>query len=399
MPMAARTVLYNSVGHTVTHYDLDVVEATLTMRRSLEMPSVVQYGWPHPSGRQLYLSTTNSARGSATITGSMHRLCALQISADGALSFHGQPQVLRQRPIHNSVDRGGRYVLTCYNAPPHLTVHRIQPDGSLGDMVEQGSGLDLGIFPHQILTVPSNRAATVVTRGNKATASTPADPGAVKLYRFDDGLLSPLDSIAVGHGGLEYGPRHLDFHPTRPWVYVLVELQNQLHMHRLSGDLLEHDPAFVKPATQHPVRPDVVQVAGAIHVHPRGHVLYVSNRVSATTHPIGAFPFTAGENNIAVFRIDPLTGEPSPLQYADPHGFHIRAFTIEPSGKLLIAASLTAMSMHDGVTSRTVPAGLSLFRIAEDGHLDFARRYEIELASGEQQMWVRALRLDNAKAP
>ena len=366
--------------------------ATLTLRGSLQAPSVVQYGWPHPSGRYLYVSTTDSARGSATITGAKHRLCALRVGADGALSFHGEPKLLRQRPIHNSVDRDGGFVLTAYNAPPHLTVHAIAPDGTLDEMIEQTADLDLGVFPHQILALPSNRAVSLVARGNMATATRPGDPGAIKLYRFEDGRLSPLANIAVGgRGGLDYGPRHLDFHPSQPWVYVLVELQNQLHMHRRHEDRLEDQPTFVKPSTRNAPLPGVRQVAGAIHVHPRGHVVYASNRVSATTSPDGPFPFVGGENNIAVFAIDPDTGEPDPIQFADPHGFHVRAFTIDPSGRLLIAALLAPMTSGEGGEARVVPAGLSLFRIEADGRLEFQRRYDVETAPGVQQMWVRAM--------
>jgi 6-phosphogluconolactonase (cycloisomerase 2 family) len=232
-----------------------------------------------------------------------------------------------------------------------------------------------------------------VTRGNNPGPEKPrGDPGALKLYHFNDGLLTPYASITVGgQGGYGYGPRHLDFHPTQPWMYVLVELQNQLHMHRMEGDLPLTPPAFLMPSTQRPMQPGIVQVAGAIHVHPKGHVLYASNRVSATTHPVGAFPFEGGEDNIAVFSIDPKTGEPRPIQFADPHGFHIRAFTIDPTGRLLVAASLAAMTIRRGGRRVTVPAGLSLFRIADDGQLTFARRYDIELEPGVQQMWVRAM--------
>jgi 6-phosphogluconolactonase (cycloisomerase 2 family) len=385
-------MLYNSIGDIVTRYELNVEEATLTRRESLQMPSTVQYAWPHPSGRYLYVATTDSARGSPGITGTAHRLCALQVSADGTLSFHGEPQALRQRPLHVSVDRVGGYALVCYNAPAHLSIHRIGPDGALQGLIEQPPDLDLGIFPHQILALPSNRAVSLVTRGNPARASRPAQPGAIKLFHFADGRLSPLDNIAVGGndaGG--YGPRHVDYHPSNPWVYVLVELQNELHMHRMAGDRFDAQPTFVKSLTRDAPQPGVLQVGGAIHVHPSGRFVYASNRVSATTSPDAPFPFVAGENNIAVFAIDPQTGEPEPIQFVDPEGFHVRTFAIDPSGRLLIAASLMPMELQDGDRTRIVPAGLSLFRIQPDGRLSFVRKYEVDQARGVQQMWVTTL--------
>ncbi len=393
---SGRMVLFNSVGSSLTRWDVDVASATLTKRATIPVSSVVQYGWPHPSNKYLYVSSTDSERGSQTISGGAHFLTAFRLGADGTLSPHGQPQILRQRPIHNSVDQSGRFVLACYNAPPHLTVHRIKEDGTLGSAIDQPPNLELGIFCHQIQATPSNHSVLMVTRGNNPSAQKPkGEPGALKLFRFndDDGKLSPLQSVGGGQSGDGYGPRHVDFHPSKPWVYVLVELQNQLHMHRMLGEGIEPAPAFKRSVTQFPPEAGIVQVAGAIHVHPRGHVVYASNRVSATTVPVGAFPFKGGENNIAVFAIDPVTGEPTPIQFVDPRGFHIRTFAIDPSGKLLIAASLAAMSVKEGGETRIVPAGLSVFRISDDGRLDFVRRYEVELGAGVQQMWVRAMTL------
>jgi 6-phosphogluconolactonase len=381
----SRCAVYNSVGDAVTHWDLDPVAGTLTRRETVILPSVVQYGWPHPSNRWLYLASSDSERGSKTITGSGHYLTALRVGPDGSLAPHGAPQVLRQRAIHTSVDRDGRHVLTCYNAPSHVSVHPIGPDGLLGDPIAQDDGLDLGVFCHQIQAIPSHDAVLMVARGHNPGPAWPQGaPGALKRFGYRDGRLVPGESVTP-HAA--YGPRHAAFHPQRPWLYVLVELQHTLHMHRIEHGHVVPEPDVVIPSTQAPPQPGIVQVGGAIHVHPRGHVVYATNRVSTTTHPVGAFPFVGGENTIAVFAIDPATGAPRPIQFADPHGFHVRAFTIDPTGTVLIAAMLAAMT----VEGRTVPAGLCLFRIADDGRLTFLRRYDIDLAPGVQQMWVKAI--------
>lgn len=387
--------LYSSAGDTITHFRLDTEHCILEQRTALLLPSVVQYAAAHPGGRVLYAATSDSEPGSRTINGQSHWLCALGVAADGALSSHGAPRSLRQRPIHASVDRNGKFVIVCYNAPPNVSVHEIRPDGTLGDEVAQPATLDVGFFPHQIQMFPSNRTALLVARGNRPSATHPSgEPGALRLMRFEQGLLASRASISPGSSsGLGYGPRHAAFHPVQPWVYVMVELQNALHMHRFANDVLEAEPAFALPSTHADPVPGARQVGGAVHVHPRGHVVYLSNRVSAATHPVGPFPFEHGENNIAVFSIDPATGEPSPIQFADPHGFHIRSFTIEPGGRVLAAASLVAMETNDADGKKVVPAGLSLFRIGADGRLSYERRHEIKLAPGAQQMWVGSLAL------
>ena len=122
----------------------------------------------------------------------------------------------RSVPSTNSIDSRGDYALTCYNNPSNLTIHRINSDGTVGAQVQQAK-LDYGIFAHQILSMPGNSSVIMVTRGNRPESNKAEDPGALKIYNFKGGQLSPLANLPVGgNGGLGYGPRHLDFHPVKP---------------------------------------------------------------------------------------------------------------------------------------------------------------------------------------
>jgi 6-phosphogluconolactonase len=379
---------YQCVGDRLTRWDVDVDGAVLTPRASITLPSKAQYVWPHPSRRTLYVCTTDAASGNAPDPGKVHRLCAVRVSPDGTLALHGEPQPLPQRPLHNCVDATGKYVLTCYNNPSNLTVHRINGDGTAGAQVAQKSKIDLGIFAHQVRMTPGNRSTILVTRGNRPTAQKPEDPGALKVYRFHEGQLAPLANLPVGgKGGHGYGPRHLDFHPTRPWAYVSVESQNQLHMHPLQGDSLAPEPAYNKKTTVGTYDISFPQAAGGIHVHPDGRAVYVSNRANATVDFNGKRVFRGGENNIAVFSIDPGTGEPVLVQHADPESFHVRTFSIDPTGRILVAASISDMWVREGEGVRHAPAALTVFRIAGDGRLEFARRIDVELG-GRFQWWT-----------
>ena len=130
--MSHRTVLYQSVGDQVTPWNVDVEAATLSPRAAITLPSNVQYVWPHPSRKFLYVSTSDAGSGNSLDPGKVHRLCAVQVNADGTLALHGAPAVLPQRPIHNSVNVAGNYARTCYNKSSALTVHRIEADGTVG---------------------------------------------------------------------------------------------------------------------------------------------------------------------------------------------------------------------------------------------------------------------------
>src|SRR4029450_9786266 len=116
-----RTVFYQCIGDRLTQWDVDVDAATLTPRASVALPSNIQYVWPHPSRKYLYVSTSDAASGNAPNPGTVHRLCAFRVDDSGALWPHGDPPELPQRPIHNSVDARGDFALTCYNNPSNLT--------------------------------------------------------------------------------------------------------------------------------------------------------------------------------------------------------------------------------------------------------------------------------------
>ena len=90
-----------------------------------------------------------------------------------------------------------------------------------------------------------------------------------------------------------------------------------------------------------------------------------------------------------VWAINPRTGEPTLIQRAEAHGFELRTFTMDPSSRVLIAASTTPMLMADG---SNVSAGLSLYRVGGDGKLDFARKIDVD-TSGGIQFWCGCLNM------
>ena len=375
--------MHASVGPELTHYDVDVEASTLDRRGTVSLPANVQYVWPHASRRHLYVATSDSASGMGR-TGNTHHVTAFRIDpASGALSPHGAPIRLPTRPIHMATDIPSEYILVAFSNPSAIRVYRINADATPGEEVMQPGPIDPGIFAHQVRATLDNRRVILVTRGHDAAGGKPEEPGALKVFDFRDGVLSNEVSVAPG-GGYGFGPRHLDFHPTRPWVYVSLERQDQLDMFELMDGGLSPTPRFRKDALGDPATP-YRQVVGTVHVHPNGRTVYVANRASETVEFTGQRVFAGGENSLAVYAIDPATGEPNVIQHVDTHGIHPRTFHIDPSGRLLVVAHIMGLKVRDGDAIREVPARLSLFRIAADGRLDFARAYDIDV--GERTMW------------
>jgi len=212
----------------------------------------------------------------------------------------------------------------------------------------------------------------------------------LKVKALKNGQLTDLASIAPG-SGYGFGPRHVDFHPSKPWMYASIERQNQLQMYRLHGDALEPAPAFVLTTLAEPGNSRPEQMVGPIHVHPNGRFVYQANRASGLIEVQGKKVAAGGENSVAVFSIDQATGEPRMVQTIDTHGFHPRTFSIDPSGRMLVVANLLAMPVRDGDGVKTQPATLSTYKIGDDGKLAFIRTYDIE-TNGMTQSWSGFIR-------
>jgi len=282
-----------------------------------------------------------------------------------------------------------------YNNPSGVTVHRLQPDGTMGAEVEQPQPLDRGIYGHHVRVLPSNRAVVLVTRGNAPTANTPEDPGALKVFAYSGGVLTSRASIAPG-GGYGFQARHLDFHPSRPWAFLTLERQNEIAVFRVIEDSLSAAPLFSKTTLADPGHMRPGQTTSTVHVHPGGRFVYVGNRAGATTEFQGAHVSSGGENTIAVFVIDQTTGEPGLIQTIDTRGFQPRTFALDAAGRILVAGNQNPLAVRDGSGVRTVPASLSTFRIGADGTLTFVRQYDVDARpdAGRLLFWMGIAPLD-----
>lgn len=362
-----------AIGPALTRYRLDAEAATLTPCASLRLPQGLQYLWRHASAPMLYAACSDGRPG---FKGTQHVACALRLGEQGEVTLHGALVPLPSRPVHITTDRESRFAFITYPAPSRIGVHPIAPDGTLGPELPDAAPMPpLAKTAHQFRFSPDGRVAALPLRGNSPEHGGSEDPGALEIFDYASGRLEHQQTIAPD-GGYGFGPRHVDFHPKRPWLFMSVERQNELALftlgNRVEGPLHRAttlaNPESVKPR----------QLVGAIHVHPSGRFVYVSNRADGTVDANGHKVFNGGENSIAVFDIDPASGRPTLIQHADTRGMHPRTFSIDSSGRILVAANMTTRDVLEGGEPRNVPGGLSVFRIGEDGRLSFARKLDAD---------------------
>lgn len=355
-----RLGLYASVGSTIHHYEVDVAGLTLSHRSSIEAPARVQYAWPNAAASLLYVATSSGGPGR---DGSVHTLSAYAIDGDsGALSPHGSAAALPERPIHVSLSHDERYALVAFNASAMIEVYRIEADGSVGAKVEQPR-IAAGAYAHQVRQAPDG---TVFSVG----LGTVDEPGSLSTFAYADGHLTRNAHFSLAR---PLGPRHLDFDPARGLVYVSVEHGNMLHAYGFVAGRLAATPRTRSTTLAAPGNLRPGQHAGTLHLHPRGHVLYVANRANH----VGEQGFSGGENGIAVFSLG--SGRPAAMQHIDSDGIEPRTFSIDPSGRMMVVAN--QMRVGD------VPASLAVFAIAPDGKLRHVRTYPISDDGGRPLFW------------
>ncbi len=138
---------------------------------------------------------------------------------------------------------------------------------------------------------------------------------------LDTGRLSPntVPSAPVASGS---GCRHMAFHQSREFAYVLDELVSSI-------TAFHYDPtrgAFIwlQTISTLPAGFTGFNTTAEIRIHPNGHFLYNTNR---------------GHNSVAMFRIDPDTGRLNVIGWESTRGDWPRGMNIDPSGTFLYAAN------------------------------------------------------------
>ena len=130
---------------------------------------------------------------------------------------------------------------------------------------------------------------------------------------------APVPSAQMSAG---YGPRHLAFHPSKPYVYVLAELTSRVVGYHL--DAKQGMGKQICDVSMIPSDFDQFTKAADIHVTPDGSFLYASNR---------------GHDSLAIFSIDQNNGMLTPVDIMTCGGSWPRAFAIDPSGKYILVAN------------------------------------------------------------
>lgn len=271
------------------------------------------------------------------------KIHAYQIDpASGGLKSLSEIQ-LPGRPEYIAVDRRGSCLLAAMYHQKQVVACPLDDQGR--PQADRVQALDSGTRPHAILGDRHGKFVYV-----------PCD-GEIWQYAWnEDGTgLAPKEVARHKSPKGRHRPRHLWFHPTKDWLYVVNENSRTVTFFQV-----DPETGGLRAIQTLPTVPeDVVKGSGAdIHVTPDGRFVYASTRE---------------HDSIAGFSIDQKSGELTPLgQIATARG--PRDFAIDPSGRFLVV----------GGTGRSIVVHAI---DQESGQTTTKHRYDVEVGPA----WVEVV--------
>jgi len=294
----------NARGISVFHYD--------PMTNALSLVSIVA---PVSSPSFIVLDSTKKFLYSGNESGA-GSASAFSVNANtGALRFLNTVGAGGQ-PAHVAIHPGGKYLLTANYTGGTVAVFPIQADGSLGNAPQivahfgelgPNAGRQEAPHPHMVLPDSTGKYVLVNDLGLDSTI----------VYSFDAaaGKIAEVNRISATAGS---GPRHLAWHPNGKIVYSINELSNTLNAYMWDGN------GNLSPVQENvstlPTGFKGTSGAGEVLVDSAGKYLYASNR---------------GNDNIAIFSIDPSNSQLSVMGWVHTQGRTPRHFNFDPTGSFI----------------------------------------------------------------
>jgi 6-phosphogluconolactonase len=324
-PPAAAAPMYVFVGTYTTNnradgiyvHRMDAATGNLTPLHTItdtENPSFLAF-----DRQQRYLYAVNEIGNyQGTPNGSVS---AYAINGDGSLTLLNRQNTHGSIPAHLSPDSTNRYLLVANYNGGNISAFPIEQNGRLGTATDVAQ--HYGASTNQARQERPHAHSIDMDPGGRYVLVSDLGIDRVMVYRFDasTGRFTP-NSIPYAQLSSGAGPRHLAFHPSGNWVYVINELDNTLSVFRWDG--VRGAMQSVQTVSTLPEDFNGVSNTAEVVVHPSGRFVYGSNR---------------GHDSIAMFAINTETGRLTGLGQISTEGQTPRNIAIEPSGMFMYAAN------------------------------------------------------------
>ncbi len=223
-------------------------------------------------------------------------------------------------PIHLAFDASQRFLVVSNYGSDSLAALPISKDGSLAPYSTL-TAVTAPLGPHRIEQKNVRPHHNPLDRAGRTFYLPCKGSDCVIGYRLDArrGVLVETSRVAARPGA---GPRHIDFHPRKPFAYVINELDSTITAYRQDTASGALTPLQTVPST--PSDFTGYSTGAEIWVDGEGRNVYVSNR---------------GHDSIGVFGIDAAKGTLTPRQWVPTKGGVPRFFAFDQAARFLYVAN------------------------------------------------------------
>ena len=240
------------------------------------------------------------------------RLSALVVRPDGALARGSRTGPSGELAVAVSVHPSGNCAYVAHWGDGTLAVVPLDAEGMVamaGSAATAGRRDGPSARHHEARVTPRGNGLLVTDIGREELIAFGLDAG---------GTLSTSPTARISLPGTS--PRHIEFHPSGRFVYVVGERGSMLHILEAEDGIprkILHSYSTVPPGYQGKSTPS------ELSIHPDGHTIYVGNR---------------GSDCITIFSLDDC-GTAKPLGYQPSLGRSPRGVRIDPTGRYLLVAN------------------------------------------------------------
>lgn len=220
---------------------------------------------------------------------------------------------------HIQRDAEDQFIVTVSYSGGKVGLNGIGEDAAIGKLLDMKQHEGNSVHPqrqekphpHSAFFSPDNRFVFIPDLGLDR----------IVAYRLntEEGKLEFHGDTALHPGA---GPRHMAFHPSGAYAYVINELDSTVTSFRY--DAAAGTLQTLEVVSTLPDGYEGESYCAEVQVSPDGAYLYGSNR---------------GHDSIVVYAIDRVTGMLTAVEFAPTRGGHPRHFSLSPNGRFLIAAN------------------------------------------------------------
>ncbi|MGB5236575.1 MAG: lactonase family protein [Flavobacteriaceae bacterium] len=221
-------------------------------------------------------------------------------------------------PCHITTNEDN-FVVTANYTGGNMGLLQLQSNGTLSDLLDVQQHQGQGSHPRQ--EGPHAHSGWFDNNGNIISIDLGTNQLWFSIIDEKDKVFLPSvpETFTMEEGA---GPRHLTFHPSQPWIYVVNELTSSVSL--LKKDQVSEKYTSIQTISTLPAEYKEPNTCADIHISNDGKFVYASNR---------------GHNSIAIYKVDPKSGMLEVMGHQATKGETPRNFSLSPDNKFLLVAN------------------------------------------------------------